>query len=390
MPSKNKKEKISTSQLISMYYGFEKLKQPEINDEDRRKSKLFPKIDEIESDSKYLFEPEELSALLRFFKESGRLGDPQATQFYYEDKTHSSLFILNGGKSVSDVILIRVAEAILEECGQKDLCIEINSIGGKQALSQFVKDSTSYFRKNISHLTSSCRQAFKKSPIAPLLCTHKECLSLREEAPKPMDYLTDEDRSHYKEVLEYLEALKINYEVKPFVFGDPRYSTNTVFRIVNKKGSVLAEGTRFNTMAKKLELRRDIPAAGVKVFVGKQIPGSTSQAAKFEDPKFHFVQIGFDAKIQSLILIDSLRKAKIPVFQALNRDRLSTQLQAIKTNKAPYVLIMGQKEAIDGTVMVREANTRAQKTVLIKDLPDCLKEIIESEKKPSKKVGGKK
>ena len=70
-----------------------------------------------------------------------------------------------------------------------------------------------------------------------------------------------------------------------------------------------------------------------------------------------------------------LFRSKIPTIQALSKDKLSTQLSAAEKSGAPYVLIFGQREAIDGTVIVRDLAAHKQKTVKIDKLVDYLKKL---------------
>lgn len=92
-------------------------------------------------------------------------------------------------------------------------------------------------------------------------------------------------------------------------------------------------------------------------------------------PKIYFIQLGFEAKMKSLSIIEVLRKAKIPVAQSLSKDNLSSQLATAEKLKVPYTIIYGQKEALDGTVIVRKMKNRSQKSVPIEKLSDYIKHL---------------
>lgn len=89
-----------------------------------------------------------------------------------------------------------------------------------------------------------------------------------------------------------------------------------------------------------------------------------------------FVQLGDEAKHKSLRVIDILRQENIYIHHSLGRDKMASQLSMADRFKAPYILIMGKKEAMDGTVMIRDVSTRAQDTVTIKDLPEHLNKLF--------------
>ena len=91
--------------------------------------------------------------------------------------------------------------------------------------------------------------------------------------------------------------------------------------------------------------------------------------------KFYFIQLGFDAKLKSLKVIEMLRQAGIAVSQSLSKDKLTAQIMSAEKINIPYVLIMGQKEAIEESVVVRNMNTRSQETILIPSLAQYLKKL---------------
>ena len=46
---------------------------------------------------------------------------------------------------------------------------------------------------------------------------------------------------------------------------------------------------------------------------------------------------------------------------------------AARSFAPPYILIMGHKEAVEGTILVREVATNSQEVVSVPDLPNYLK-----------------
>ena len=87
-------------------------------------------------------------------------------------------------------------------------------------------------------------------------------------------------------------------------------------------------------------------------------------------------QSGFEAKAKSLGVIEALRKAKVPIVHSLSKDKLSIQLGMAEKSEIPFVIIIGQKEAMDGTVIVRKMSTRLQDTVKVEKLADYLKKHL--------------
>jgi histidyl-tRNA synthetase len=68
-----------------------------------------------------------------------------------------------------------------------------------------------------------------------------------------------------------------------------------------------------------------------------------------------------------------LRRASIPVHQGLWYERIGDQMMAARDLATPYILIMGHKEAMEGTVIVREVATNSQEDVTVPELTNYLK-----------------
>ncbi|GAG98901.1 unnamed protein product, partial [marine sediment metagenome] len=57
------------------------------------------------------------------------------------------------------------------------------------------------------------------------------------------------------------------------------------------------------------------------------------------------------------------RKAKIQVAESFGKDSLKAQLTMADRIGAKYTLLLGQKEALEGTIIIRDMETGRQETV---------------------------
>jgi histidyl-tRNA synthetase len=367
---------------ISTYYGFYPIENPEIKKIDKD---LSQKIIKEEKDpfpgNVDGFSLEDRVSILREFLEKKLDKNGQPALVSYEKKGDKknifsfTLEIIGTNKSIADATIIKTSYEILKEYGVKDLLVKINSIGDKESYAKFIKEFINNFKKNFEEMTTQCRQNFKKNPLCVLSCGHEKCIKLTENCPKPMNFLSEPSRRHFKEVLEHVEFLNIPYEIDEKLLSDRPFGCFTVFKITDTKDqeNYLCAGTRYNTLSKKVGFKKEAPAIGARI----KLPEiKKSPAKKVFKPTVSFVQIGFDAKLKSLQVIEILRQEKIPTFQMLSRDKLSSQLQTADNMKIPYTIIMGQKEAMENSVIVREAKTHSQETVSINDLAKYLKKIL--------------
>jgi histidyl-tRNA synthetase len=237
----------------------------------------------------------------------------------------------------------------------------------------------------INEMTPECRQLFKQDPFDLLTSKIEAAATVNASAPKSMDFLTEASRRHLEEILEYLEALGIAYTINNSLIGNRKYCTETVFTIVNndqasrdKKSTgrhILAVGVRYNGLAKRLGMKKDIPGVGISLLVNETKNGLRKIVTKFKRPIASFVQLGLESKLLSLHVIEQLRLAKIPLYVSLAKDRLGAQVSCVEKYHTPYVLVMGKKEAVEHTVIVRETETHCQSIVTLEELPKHMKKI---------------
>lgn len=399
---KNKKNKeskfldlknINKSTEAIVYYGFTSVETPKIEKEDQDRTKILKDgepIITIGSNRKIENIVEEKSALLRSYFNTNMAIMPQPVMIAYNgfiDKSSTAgkhqrigLEIIGSQKSISEAIIIKTILAILQDNGFKNLWVEINSIGDRESYTKFLREITSYFRKNINAMQAHCRQAFKKDPIFPLICQEEKCYLLKEDAPKSIGCLSDESRGHFKEVLEYLESLDIPYKINNSLVSDRRYASGTVFEIKQKSNNPkipdesLAIGFRCDGVCKKLGFKKDVPMIGAKLHFKSS--SKRKRSPKIKKTSVFFIQLGDEAKHKSLKVIDILRQENIFINHSLGRDKLAGQMAMADRVKVPYILIMGKKEAMEDTVMIRDVATRSQETIKIAELASHLKKIL--------------
>jgi len=384
---------------ISLYYGFIPHKSPDIKkiDIDNAKSLLEGDyIDEKDKEENILpLHVEEKISLLRNYIEENMHTMSQPVMLYFKEPFKGSikkssdthfrycdLEILGNSKSIAEATLIQTAKTILNEEGYKNICIEINSTGDKESVNRFSRDLTSHYRKNINDLHAECRQLLKKDPFELLSCQNDKCKKINESAPKSMEFLSEQSRVHFQEVLEYLESLDIPYKINNTLIGNRKYCTETIFTIIDldyekkSKGQrILAIGVRYNGLSKKIGIKKEIQGVGISLLIKGNKAELRKEIKKAKRPFASFVQLGFESKLLSLNVIESLRKIKIPLLLSLSKDRLGAQVSMVERKNIPYSIIMGKKEAMEKTAIVRNMDTHAQEIIALEELPKYMKKL---------------
>lgn len=397
---------------IAIYYGFRPIETPILEREAVFTSSLGVGTDirdkemytlKTKGGDHLVMRPEGTAGIMRAYIENGMQALPQPVMLYsygpyfrhenpqrgrLRELRQFGLEILGTPKSIADALIIRTMTLILDEAGFKSLSVEINSIGDKACRSSFIRELTNYYKKHTSELCDSCKERMKTNPLRLLDCKEPRCQAIKQDAPTPIDSLCNECRHHFKEVIEYLEEMGISYRINKNLVRGLDYYTRTVFEIIELDPSTQGEdapaplslggGGRYDLLAKSLGSKKDVPAIGGAIGVDRVIMSPTHKPLNpriLKKPKVYFIQLGNEAKLKSFGIIETLRKAHVPIAQSLSKDGLAQQLAIAERSGAPYTMIFGQKEALDDTIIARNMETRSQETVKLCDLPEFVKHL---------------
>jgi len=389
---------------IANFYRFEKIDTP-ILEETELFSKGIGLSTDIVQKQMYSFKsrggdfltlrPEGTAPIVRAFIENGMFNLPQPVKLWYFGpffryerpqagryrQFHQFGFEILGEKSpVIDAQVIQFFFQILKSLKFKNLIIEVNSIGDSQCRPYYKKLLTSYLRSREASLCAKCRRRLRENPLRILDCKEEKCQPIKAQAPQLIDHLCKECHWHFREVLEFLDTLELPYRLNPYLVRGLGYYTKTVFEISEdteegRKQGALIGGGRYDTLVKLLG-RKDIPACGGSAGIERIVnlmKGKKMRLRSFPKPKIFLAQIGNLAKRKSLKIIEEFRKAKIEVAESFGRDSLKAQLNRANRIGVKFTLILGQKEALEGTIMVRNMKTGSQKIVKLDKIVKVMK-----------------
>lgn len=373
--------------VIASYFGFTPVRTPDITKDDANKARLakdpYWEKKKIIDSAPFVYDVVEKCAMLRTFTEWGMEHLPHPILVSYK-KPHNGCEWKVGGNYVlglevfgitgssAEGTLLRTILSILTEEGYKNLNVRINSIGDKDSVADYERMLHTYARKNMNVFPAELRKAVK-TDIFDLIRTKDESSSpFQNNAPKSMSFLSENSRIHFKEIVEYVESLGISYDIVPQLIGAPSFCSHALFEI-ESEGKVLAHAYRYSRLSKKIGWKRELPSIGATLSFKKK--EKEAPLKSIPSPKLYLVQLGFAAKLKSLTVLEVLRKARISVAHSISKDKLQSQLGTAENMRLAYVLIIGQKEAFENSVVVRNMDTRVQETVAISELVDYIKKL---------------
>lgn len=292
------------------------------------------------------------------------------------------LHILGTQNTIAEALLIVVGHAIARSAGIDEQIILINNIGSAESSGRFIRDVGFYLRKHIESISPTLRPRAATDPLGTLVQLIERGHPMTARAPQATEYLTEEERGRFWELLEYLEAFGLSYELNAHILGSRDCWSHSLYEISQVDHATgmrvpVAFGGRYDPLASRIARA---PRTGAMISITFEYNDSARTRAKKAPPQqapimpaIYFAHLGHAAKQRALPILESLRQADIRVHQGLWHDHIAEQMARAYALGVPYVLILGHKEATEGTILVREVATNSQSAIPVEDLVGYLK-----------------
>jgi histidyl-tRNA synthetase len=264
-----------------------------------------------------------------------------------------------------DAELIALAAQLYREVGLRGLSLQVNSIGDSNCRPAYVERLRAYYQPLRDELCDECKVRLERSPMRLLDCKKPRCRQLAAEAPHMLDYLCDQCHTHWLGLLAALDAIEQPYTVNYGLVRGFDYYTKTVFEFwPARQGaqSTVGGGGRYDLLA---ELIGGRPTPGIGFASGIERILLTLEEEQAEPPPAYTMQVfvaamGEEGQRAALPLTQRLRAAGIAAGVGTPGRSLKAQLRAANDSGARFALVLGDDEARDGTVQVKDLAARQE------------------------------
>ena len=286
------------------------------------------------------------------------------------------LHVVGAPTAIAEALLIIVVNAIADEAGIAKRVLAINSLGSIESSNRFIRDVTSFLRKHVDTISPTLRPKAATDPLGTLIQLFEKGHPATSRAPQSVEYLTEDERRRFWELLEYLEMSGISYELNSSILGSRDFWAHTLFELsaVDPETGTrvpFAHGGRYDPLA--VQMAGEGSSAALAA-ISVEIRGKSAfKPERRVLPALYFAHLGAEARRRTLPVLELLRRSGIAVEQSLMHERLHEQMERARGMKVSHLLIMGHKEAMEGTVLVREIATNAQEAIPVRDLPGYLR-----------------
>ncbi|MFA6398574.1 MAG: histidine--tRNA ligase [Patescibacteria group bacterium] len=340
--------------------------------------------------------PEGTAGAARAYIEHGMRTLPQPVKLYYWGPMYRyerpqagrfrefyqfGLELFGDDDPATDAAMIQSMMRYYQKIGLKDLIVKINSLGTSKCRAKSVGALEKFLTPHKKDLCEDCKIRLKKNTLRVLDCKVAKCKGIVAEAGNILlDSLDQESKKRFTKVLEYLDDMKVEYELDSNLVRGLDYYTHTIFEVVIKgEDTSIGGGGRYDGLIKLLG-GPDTPAIGYAGGVERTIDALKQQTIMVPETAktdVFVVQLGDRAKAKAIEIITSLEQAGLRVSSLLGKGNIQSQLGAASQLNSLLAVIIGDQEVHDKNVILRDMQDRSQETVLDRNIVKMIIQKIE-------------
>lgn len=278
-----------------------------------------------------------------------------------------------------DAELILLGARLWRRLGINGLRLELNSLGSREIQATYRDRLVAYLAAHAGDLDEDSRRRLGSNPLRILDSKNPQLRDMLEGAPRIIDCLDDESRSHFEQLQEMLASSDIAFRVNPRLVRGLDYYTGTVFEWITDdlgaQGAVCGGG-RYDDLVEEIG-GAPTPATGFAVGLERIIAlmQSGSDLPTPASPHAYLLAVGDEAQRAAHPLAEQLRDA-LPGLRLLvdaGPGNFKRKMKSADRSQAELALILGEDEIREQRVTCKGMHTGGeQQTVARSELVELI------------------
>jgi len=260
-----------------------------------------------------------------------------------------------------DFTIITMLTQIFDELGI-GFDLQINSLGCKECMPPYRENLVNFLTDIKGELCEDCNRRIESNPIRVLDCKNTQCQSLLKTSPKLIDNLCESCDTDFKKLCKLLDNAGISYEVDTNLVRGLDYYSKTAFEFVSSEigaQSAIAGGGRYDRLVEFLD-GKPTPAIGFAIGIERIM-----ELAKMPEEVKDGLYLGAmsEEAVESLFPIASKKRKEMRVTVEYNSKGFKSHMKGADKVNARYAVLIGEDEMANGTVWVKDLETKEEKSL---------------------------
>ena len=279
-----------------------------------------------------------------------------------------------------DAEIISLAHTYLKAYQIPNVIVKLNSLGDALSKSNYRATLLDYLGDKHQELCKDCNVRYQENPLRVLDCKVDHENPVLQNAPKPLDHLSVEAKTHFEQVCQYLNHMNIPYEIDKSLVRGLDYYTHTVFELISNHpnlgaNTTLGGGGRYNDLVRSLG-GVDFPAVGFAFGMERLLLAQPNQEVTPEGLHAFVIALDQPSRLQAAQVVRTLRHGGVICDQDLMDRPLKGQFKQAERQQAMFLIIIGEDEINSNSVQLKNTKTGEQEKIALTSLYPTLVERI--------------
>ena len=281
-----------------------------------------------------------------------------------------------------DVEIVALAWSVARDLGLTQVDLLLNSLGDDACRPAYLDALRAFLADRAGELCDEHRERFADNPLRVLDCKRPACRDATDAAPRMVDHLCEACAAHFDRVRHGLDLLGVAYRIEPRLVRGLDYYTRTTFELaanaLDSAQNAVGGGGRYDKLAEALG---GPPTPGIGFGMGiERLLLACDAEGVFPVPdgpvEVFVVDTADGTGTAAVGLTAALREAGIGADRAFDGRSMKSQFKSADRSGAKLALVVGEREAADGTVTLRDLRTGDQEVVPRADVVDHVRKRL--------------
>jgi histidyl-tRNA synthetase len=284
-----------------------------------------------------------------------------------------------------DAEVLEMLASLLDELGVRGWRLELNSVGNAEDRARYDSALREALAPVRAKLCPDNQRRAETNPLRVLDSKDEQDQEIINGLPKIADYLGDDSKQHFAQVLAALDACGVAYHVNPRLVRGLDYYTRTTFEFTVQTGlgtqNALLGGGRYDGLS---EMLGGPKAPGIGFAIGEdrlmlvleEQAKQDAEAAGVEpaEPKLdaYIAPLGIERNAAALALARQLRRDGLSVEVGDGAFKLRKSFE-VADRVARNIVLLGEDELTANAATVKTFATGEQRRVSSSELADVLR-----------------
>ncbi len=253
--------------------------------------------------------------------------------------------------------------------GDGALEVRLNTMGDGEDRARFTDAVRAHVAARLEQYSEDSRRRFERNVLRVLDSKDARDVELNRDAPRLVDFLSEENAEHFAAVQRHLADLGVRALVDTSVVRGLDYYTRTVFEVhypALGARSALCGGGRYDHLVEQLG-GPSVPAVGFAIgFTGTLLAmealglGGDEREAP---PQVAVLTADDSMAGEALRVADELRRAGVSAAFDAEGRRLKAQMKQAARQGSPVAVVLGPEEQARGEVQLKDLERGEQSAV---------------------------